>query len=199
MLHGMNGERGKRDLFDIRTGKELLVALLLGGGMLTLMGTAPWLLAAGIPAAMMLKDSPKNRRKLSYSWWYAKKRKYISAVPRSGKTLIELTEEGKRVAAMHLLKMRAHQASRPKTWDRKWRLILFDVSMEDHLKRNAFRHLIKRLGAIKLQQSVWIYPHDCSEEISFLVKVLGFDERQVRVVVAETIGDDRAFRRHYKV
>jgi len=189
----------KRDLFDIRSGKELLVALLVGGGVLTVMGTAPWLLAAAIPMAMTIKDSPKNRRKLSYSFWYAKKRKYISAVPRSGKIDIELTKEGKRIAGTHLLKMKALKADVRKVWDKKWRLILFDVSMDDHLKRNAFRYLIKRLGAIKLQQSVWIYPYDCAEEVAFLEKIFGFDERQVRVVIAEDVGDDRALRKHFKL
>lgn len=189
----------KRDLFDIRTSKELLVALLIAGGFFTIMGAAPWLLAGAIPLAMAMKDSPKNRRKLSYSFWYAKKRRYISVVARSGKMHIELTEEGKRIAGLHLLKINAQTKGRRKTWDKKWRLVLFDVSMEDHQKRNAFRHLIKRLGAVKLQQSVWVYPYDCAEEVMFLDKIFGFDERQVRVVVAEDIGDDRLIRKHFNL
>lgn len=195
----MQRRQEQRDLFDIRSGKELLIALLIGGGVFTLMGTAPWLLAAAIPAAMAMKDLPKNRQKTSYAFWYAKKKKYISAVPRGGKMHIELTEEGKRVAGMNLLKIKSIRAASRKTWDKKWRLILFDVSMEDHSKRNALRQLIKRLGAIKLQQSVWLYPYDCSEEIGFLRRIFGFDERHVRVVVAEDIGEDRAFHKHFKL
>lgn len=195
----MGTRNDKRDLLDIRNGKELLVALLVGGGVFTLMGTAPWLLAGAIPVAMALKDSKENRQKLSYALWYAKRRKYLSAIPRSGKMHIELTEKGKRIAGIHLLKIKAGKSNLQKIWDKKWRLILFDVSMEDHQKRNAFRFLIKRLGATKLQQSVWIYPHDCSEEIAFLEKIFGFDERHVRVVVAEDVGNDRALRKHFRL
>lgn len=195
----MKRKEEKRDLLDIRTGKELLIALLIGGGIVTLMGTAPWLLAGAIPVAKAIKDSRKNRGKLSYALWYAKNKRYVSSVVRSGQTQIALSEKGRRVAEMHLLKMRASKAHADRVWDKKWRLILFDISMEDHQKRNAFRHLIKRIGAVKLQQSVWLYPHDCSDEIAFLGKVFGFDSRHVRVVVADQIGGDLAFRKHFKV
>lgn len=195
----MRRKQDRRDLFDIRSGKEFLTALLIGGGVFTIMGTAPWLLAAAIPMAMAMKDSPKNRQKLSYSLWYAKKRGYISVSRQHGKTDISLTEEGRHIASMHLLRIKSRTTDVRKTWDGKWRLILFDVPVEDHLKRNAFRHLIKRLGAVKLQQSAWIYPYNCSEELVFLQKFFGFSDSQVRVVVAEDVGSDETFRKHFKL
>lgn len=194
----MNNRVRRRDLLDIRSGKELLVALLLGGGVFAIMGTAPWLLAGTIPLALAFKDSRKNRRKASYSFWYAKKRKYLSVRQHHGKMQIALTERGRRIAEEHLLRMRAAKATSTK-WDRKWRLILFDVPMEDHQKRNALRYLLRRLGAIKLQQSVWIYTHDCSEEISFFQEFFGLGSAHIRVVVTEDIGDDRVFRKHFNL
>ena len=121
----------------------------------------------------------------------------ISITEERHKTVIKMTKNGKQ--KLLKFKMDKMQIKPQKTWDKKWRLILFDVSMDDHLKRNAFRYLIKRLGAIKLQQSVWIYPYDCAEEVAFLEKIFGFDERQVRVVIAEDVGDDRALRKHFKL
>ena len=189
----------RRDLFDIRTPKELLIALLIGGGLVTILGTAPWLLAGAFPAVAILKDSRKNRQRVSYALWYAKKRNYISQTKDGNKTNFALTEKGARLARKNLIKVMARHASARRTWDKKWRLILFDVPMEDHMKRNAFRQLIKRLGATKLQQSVWLYPHDCSEELALLQDFFGFNEEQIRMIVTGSIGEDRAYRKIFNI
>ena len=189
----------RRDLFDIRSGKELLVLLLAIGGVVTIMGTAPWLLA-GLPAVKILSDTPKDRGRVRNAFWYAKKRNYISShTLHVGAMTISLTKEGMRAARMNLMKIKVQRASQRRAWDGKWRLLLFDVSMKEHAKRNAFRHLIRRLGAVKLQQSVWIYPHDCSEECILLKQFFGFSDAQVRLIVTHDIGDDRPFRKHFKI
>jgi DNA-binding transcriptional regulator PaaX len=88
---------------------------------------------------------------------------------------------------------------RPKRWDKKWRLILFDISAEERAKRNAFRGLIRRLGAVMFQKSVWAYPFDCSEQIKILTDIFGFSADELRLVIADSIGDDKELKVHFKL
>ena len=54
---------------------------------------------------------------------------------------------------------------RPK-WDKKWRLVIFDIPKELHAQRVRFSEKLKTMGFFTLQKSVFIYPYDCYAEIS---------------------------------
>jgi len=54
------------------------------------------------------------------------------------------------------------------TWDRRWRVILFDIPEYQKPARLAFQDHIKRLGCFLMQKSVWVYPYSCRDEIDFL-------------------------------
>lgn len=49
-------------------------------------------------------------------------------------------------------------------WDHFWRLIIFDIP-EKKKARQKFRRLLKAIGCYQLQKSVYVYPHDCKNEI----------------------------------
>lgn len=74
------------------------------------------------------------------------------------------------------------------TWDGKWRVVAFDIPENIQSLRYHIRAILKRAGFIKLQHSVWIFPHEC-REISELIKS---DERVKKYVlygVLEQIDD----------
>lgn len=50
-------------------------------------------------------------------------------------------------------------------WDGRWRIVAFDIPEKYRLLRNQVRGILKRAGFVQLQQSVWIFPHDCKELI----------------------------------
>ena len=190
---------GKKDLFDITSSKEVLMALLLVGGTLTVLHFAPWLLAAAMPLAKNWKDSPTNRRRFSNTFSYMKRRGYIEVEEHKGKTNIELTQKGEKHAQKNYARVLSMQPLSATKWDGKWRLILFDVPTSERSKRNAFRALISRLGAIMVQKSVWLHPYDCMEQIDLLKEFFELSEEHVRVVVADSIGEDTYFRKHFKL
>ena len=190
---------GKKDLFDITSSKELLVALLLFGGALTVLHLAPYLLVAAMPLARSWKDSPHDRRRFSNTFSYMKRRGYIEVEDKKGCVHINLTQKGKVYARKGYARVISMQPPATTTWDRKWRLILFDVPTAERTKRNAFRTLISRLGAIMVQKSVWLYPRDCSEQVQLLKDFFELDEDQVRFVVADAVGNDKPFRKHFKL
>ena len=53
-----------------------------------------------------------------------------------------------------------------KKWDKKWRLVSFDVYENNRSKRDLFRTNLKKFGFQKFQNSIWIYPYDAEEFIS---------------------------------
>lgn len=57
-----------------------------------------------------------------------------------------------------------------RTWDHKWRIAAFDIPEIYAAQRRVVRGVLKRAGFIKLQHSVWIFPHDCEEFIQLIKK-----------------------------
>ncbi|MDO8521814.1 MAG: hypothetical protein Q7S08_00815 [bacterium] len=56
-----------------------------------------------------------------------------------------------------------------KKWDGKWRIAVFDIPEVYAPLRNRVRTILKRAGFVKLQHSIWIFPHEC-EELVRLIK-----------------------------
>lgn len=62
--------------------------------------------------------------------------------------------------------------AKPEHWDGKWRIVIFDVPEKKSKQRNDFRNKIRDFGFYQLQKSVWIYPHDCHDEVDFVTRFL---------------------------
>ena len=60
------------------------------------------------------------------------------------------------------------EIARPKKWDKKWRIVLFDIPEEQRMWRNILRAQLKRLQFRELQKSVFVHPFDCMKEIKQL-------------------------------
>jgi hypothetical protein len=83
-----------------------------------------------------------------------------------------------------------------KKWDGKWRAVIFDIPEKLSSIRGEVRVLLKRAGFVRLQQSVWVFPHEC-QDLSDLIKR---DKRIARYVlygVFESITDDAELRRSF--
>jgi hypothetical protein len=83
-----------------------------------------------------------------------------------------------------------------KVWDRKWRVVIFDIPQSMAPLRWEIRGLLKRAGFRMLQQSVWIFPHECKE----LTALISQDSRikgRVLYGVFETIEGDKEMRRAF--
>ena len=102
------------------------------------------------------------------------RRKRLVAYDEKGKeTFITVTAEGKR----HIRKFQfdAMRLSPPKRWDAKWRIVTFDIPEKKARERKVLRDKLRDLGFYQLQKSVWVFPHDCRDEIDFIVQFLGVD------------------------
>ncbi len=86
-----------------------------------------------------------------------------------------------------------------KNWDKKWRVIIFDIPEELHRKRNIFRKKLKNLDFYPLQKSVFIMPYPCEEELGDLCFDLSITD-YVDIITAEKIGfKENEIKKYYKL
>lgn len=97
---------------------------------------------------------------------------------------LEITDQGKK----HLKnKNFAFLAiNHPERWDKKWRLIIYDVPEDDRNVRDIVRHELYSLGFEQIQKSVFVYPFECSEEINLICERYG-GRSCIKYMIAEII------------
>ncbi len=113
-----------------------------------------------------------------------------------GSVEIVLSEKGKSRALVYRLDTMKIVA--PARWDKKWRLVTFDIPDSLKKERDIFRSHLKRLGFNQFQKSVFIHPFECSDEIEFLVE-LHHLRRYVREAVLIFIDNDFDLRRKFNL
>jgi DNA-binding transcriptional regulator PaaX len=105
-----------------------------------------------------------------------------------------LTSKGEKFAA--LMGEGKLAPKKPKRWDHKWRMLIFDIPERRRPTRAQLRITLMNLGFHRLQDSVWVYPYDC-EDLVTLLKTDFRIGRDLLYVVADAIEGDTHLRRHF--
>ena len=106
----------------------------------------------------------------------------------------ELSEDGER--RLRQFELYGYKLIKPKKWDGKWRVIIFDIPEEKKKVRDQIRRLFVSAGLIRLQDSVWVYPHDCEDIIGLLKTDLGVGKNILYMIVDE-IENDKYLRKEF--
>ena len=112
---------------------------------------------------------------------------YIS--DKNGVTIVRITQKGKLVLksfSIDLIKIQ-----KPKQWDGKWRLVMFDLPVKYTKARNSLRFKLKQLGFIQFQKSVWIYPYPCLDEILFVADYYNIGKYVEILEVSNLLNEER--------
>lgn len=56
----------------------------------------------------------------------------------------------------------------PQKWDKKWRIVSFDVPVQYSRQRAAFASRLKNMGFSLLQKSMWVHPAPCFDIVEQL-------------------------------
>jgi len=110
---------------------------------------------------------------------------------KEGKKYLRLTAEGKR--KLSEFRDQKYTIKKPKKWDGKWRIVIFDIKETQKSIRDKLRKELLQIGFTRLQNSVWIYPYDCEE----FIKMIKADHRigkDILYVVAERVEYDKKFK-----
>ena len=125
--------------------------------------------------------------------------KSLTRLIRSGHVVIEgsraqLTQKGEKFAA--LLGEGKLAPKKPRHWDGKWRILIFDIPERRKRSREQIRTTLTQIGFQRLQDSVWVYPYDC-EDLITLLKVDLKMGKDVLYIIADKIEYDLPLRSHF--
>ena len=138
----------------------------------------------------------KYEKKNVYDVFYRlRKEGYLKIEKRGRRAYISLTEEGRKKAGRFQIDIL--EINKPKKWDKKWRIVIFDIAQLKKLQRDAFREKIKELGFRSLQKSVLVCPYECKDEIELLREFFGLSKNEIRLITAEKIEDDSYLRESF--
>ncbi len=157
------------------------------------------------PNALRAIDLLYDKRKKKYDVY--KKRYYIKTAvgklkerglikfeARDGKNFIRLTEKGKQELLRYQLQEVVIQ--KPNRWDKKWRVIIFDIKEYKRRVRDELRRELINLGFVKLQNSVWVYPYECEDVIIMLKSYFNIG-KDVLYMTVEKIENDKWLKKEF--
>ncbi|KKU58779.1 MAG: Transcriptional regulator, PaaX family [Parcubacteria group bacterium GW2011_GWA2_47_12] len=139
--------------------------------------------------------SPRLKRRVSQKYSELIKQGIFKRVNSESGSRIELTEKGKRLAEQ-LAQTEELRPKKQKKWDRKWRIIMFDVWERRRVVRDDLRDRLVEMGFVKLQDSVWVYPYPCEKMLLFLRAHLRLG-KGILYIVADEIEQDDSLRKHF--
>ncbi|MEI8096941.1 MAG: hypothetical protein WCG73_02450 [Candidatus Moraniibacteriota bacterium] len=119
--------------------------------------------------------------------------KRIIVFQKDGVMMMRLTDKGRQ----ELLKYQLKEKSLEKWhWDKKWRMLIFDIAEEKRNARDRMRIDMQSFGFVRLQDSVWVYPYEC-EQVVTLLKAQYKIGKEMLYIVAGEIEDDEWLRKKF--
>lgn len=179
--------RGKKG--DVQ---NAMLAALCVAGVVTVAALAP-------NALQLLRYVPKHKISFLKNSYTAAKRLvlngYATWVEKNGQKYLRITDAGRKMFAFEQAKVSIQQQKKKK-WDGRWRMVAFDVPERRRHVRFKLRAVMREIGFVRLQDSVWVYPYDCEDFIALLKVELKIG-KDVLYAIVETIERDQILRRHF--
>ncbi len=172
----------------IKTGqisKKILMYLFITGAICIAASSPRFVSKVG---QIIFKQKFYQKRKLLDAFQYLKRKELIDVKKRSHNFQIDLTAKGRERVDRYLIDDMVIQ--KPKKWDQRWRVVIFDIPQEQRVKRNAFQRKLKELGFFPLQKSVWLHPFECQKEIMILKNFFNLKQKEIKVLLVERIEND---------
>ena len=174
--------------------KALLTTLLIGG--MIAIGAAP-----RINILKLLGNKKRNQYRLKHQVNDAlirlSRKGLVAFVIKDGRKFARLTPAGSQ-----RLKLEQEKAAlllqRKKRWDKRWRVIIFDIPERRRGVRSRLRAIMQECGFVRLQDSVWVYPHDC-EDLTVLMKAELKTGSSILYMVVEKIENDAWLKKHFSI
>jgi DNA-binding transcriptional regulator PaaX len=168
-----------KDLLKTASGLTILMSRPSG----SMWNTSPFMGAQGF-----------DKRKFQSTIRHMKNYGYIAIKEKKDEITITLLEAGHKKALKYSID--DIKIDKPAVWDKKWRLVMFDIPEENRLARAVFKEKLDELGFALLQKSVYIYPYPCHNELDYirtLYNIAGF----VKLLVVDKIEDEEQLRKRF--
>jgi len=177
---------------------EITTAILVGIGVV---GIA--FIGAALPGIFEIPKLfykwPKDRyvgRSLERSLARLKRRGLIHFVRGSRGWRLELTSKGHK--ELRAFEIKEKIIKKPKRWDGKWRMVIFDIEEKNRFRRDQVRKSLVAMGFYRLQDSVWVYPYECEEILELLRTNYGV-RYEALYLRTEYLSKDEYLREHFNL
>ncbi|MDP3941045.1 MAG: hypothetical protein Q8Q49_01920 [bacterium] len=178
--------------------KEVLKKLA-GGAVLIGMLLAPK--PGYLAAKALLKDGDISGEWKQFNLSYLRqtlkrmaKQKLVRVEEKHGTQRIVITERGKkRIFEYSLDEMKIQKA---RVWDKKWRVIIYDIPRTKKAFQEQMRRTLKKLGFLQIQKSTYLFPYPCYKEIEFLRSYYGIGEHLKYMLVIK-LEDDAVYKEYF--
>ncbi|PIP27294.1 MAG: hypothetical protein COX30_02650 [Candidatus Moranbacteria bacterium CG23_combo_of_CG06-09_8_20_14_all_39_10] len=181
-------------------GKIILKGILASGG-IAVAATSPYFVSRALPKIFKYAKYELKRRKkiknFQRSFYYLKSQDMIRTENRGGQIFISLTSEGKKKAGKHQIDDLIIKPA--KKWDKKWRVLIFDIKEKHKIKRESLRGKIKELGLYQLQESVWVCPYEFQKEMEILRAFFQLKNDEMKVITASEIENDEKIKAFFRI
>lgn len=163
----------------------------------------PGIIALGVIAgnAIQLLDYlPKEKYNLRFQTKSATGRLvakgYANWVEKDGKKFLRITSKGRKAFAFEQAKVTLK--NQKKKWDGRWRMVVFDIPERRRKVRTRLCAVMREIGFVRLQDSVWVYPYDCEDFVALLKAELKTG-KDVLYAIVDTIEQDKKLREQFKL
>lgn len=174
---------------------DILQTIFFAGLVTITVSSSPYFLTNLLKYFTKLRKYPN--KKVYDNFYILRKRGLINFETRKGQMFISLTEKGKHKAGwMQIDKLKI---KKPKKWDKKWRMVMFDIAQMKRQYREALRGKLKQLGFYLFQKSIWVIPYECNKEITMLKDFFGLKDNEIRLITIDDIGEDGELREFFKL
>ncbi|MDP3740837.1 MAG: hypothetical protein Q8R08_00740, partial [bacterium] len=162
----------ERQIETAKTVSGVILAVLLGAGIIALTAVAPNIFVAldkifgSTSGGNRWSKSPRNKTKVTKAIYYLKSQGNIKLTRKGDDFLVEITQKGRKKTRK--FQFDGLELERQKKWDHRWWMVIADVPLKYRRNADLFREKLKELGFYRLQKTVWFYPFDMRDEIDFV-------------------------------
>lgn len=125
-----------------------------------------------------------DRRRIHEAIKRLNQKRLVELITKGDELYIKITANGKQLVKN--FDYDNLELPQSKKWDKKWRLVIFDIFKKQNKERRALSQKLKDLGFYPLQESVFIYPYECRDEVDFICEFLSVG-RYVNYCIVESL------------
>lgn len=176
---------------------SLGVGILLGGTFL-ITPNFPIIYSSILSLIKELRKREPSNKQVKRVLKELEKKEIISIEKRGEEVVVRLKGWLNPQVLKYSLKGILEYKRKKKVWKGKWFLVIFDVPEKQRNKRDYLRRFLHSIGFFAYQQSVYIFPYECKEEVALIKKIVE-GGKYITYVVADSIENDEAVKRHFQL
>lgn len=152
-----------------------IIIRLAGAGLLLAVGViAPNVIGASAKIIKQIEDLGEFTYKMQYRLQKRIEKMVDDKIFQLAGDEVKLTKKGKQI--LKLIRLSDIKLTKQVHWDGMWHLVSYDIPEKYKKERDDFRCRITALGFKQIQDSLWVFPFECREEMAIITKTLGISK-----------------------